>query len=500
MTARALLIVSLVAVTVAPAITQQAPNPETLAEMRKVSADPGIDGRFGERITGSYVFQPQRPDWPQLPVVNPQAIGPLAVGPLIRARGAIDDAGRISVGGVGLPPPPEQPEFIRTLTSPFRKFLELSVGKGASKEDPKPWALEMPKDKEEARAAIKKILDGYKNAIDSNNPSERNQIVAAWDQLRSTYIDIYHDSQDAKAIYGDIDNYPHWRYQRIYDQAPSVVAIGEPGASKSICSGSVIAPDLVLTALHCFSDPNKKLPAQLEAWIGYFDTGVPGKVATIMRRKIVDLVAPTMAELVAVRLGKAVPNLLDYAIVRITPPTKEEPSPSQLCLRQYDMHRGEAVYLLGYPQGNALTVHDSARIYLPFRVTDGDEFLRLRLDVEADVRLFQDGANLITQFVKSYQPVVIAQQPTRELHHVRDNGEPRAGIVADTFEGNSGGPMFDHERDQCVAGILIAGASDSGLRRRPNWKEHERVLPMTAILEDLNRRQLSSVTGQLKVP
>ena len=37
-----------------------------------------------------------------------------------------------------------------------------------------------------------------------------------------------------------------------------------------------------MTALHCFSDPNRKLPAQLEAWIGYFDTGVPGMEGDIL--------------------------------------------------------------------------------------------------------------------------------------------------------------------------------------------------------------------------
>jgi V8-like Glu-specific endopeptidase len=61
------------------------------------------------------------------------------------------------------------------------------------------------------------------------------------------------------------------------------------------------------------------------------------------------------------------------------------------------------------------------------------------------------------------------------------------GIVADTFQGNSGGPVYDRERTQCVVGILVAGAQDTGTRLTPNWKHHERVLPVSAILEDAER-------------
>ena len=99
------------------------------------------------------------------------------------------------------------------------------------------------------------------------------------------------------------------------------------------------------------------------------------------------------------------------------------------------------------------------------------------------------------QFDTSYTPVTFENVPARVLLHVRDGGQPRMGIVADTFRGNSGGPVYDHERDQCVGGILIGGASDTGMRRNPNWKDHERVLPIEAILEDLERQQFKSASA-----
>jgi hypothetical protein len=36
-----------------------------------------------------------------------------------------------------------------------------------------------------------------------------------------------------------------------------------------------------------------------------------------------------------------------------------------------------------------------------------------------------------------------------------------------------------------VVGILVAGSPDTGFRRTANWKEHERVLPVGAVLQDL---------------
>jgi hypothetical protein len=152
-------------------------------------------------------------------------------------------------------------------------------------------------------------------------------------------------------------------------------------------------------------------------------------------------------------------DLPDFAIVRFKAPDGQPLVPNAAavqCVRSTPLGRGEPLYVVGYPQGNPVTVHDSARVYLPFRELDGDRFLQLRIDVEAQT---VDG--ITWRFFRS----------------VVDNFQPRMGIVADTFRGNSGGPVFDHEREQCVAGILISGSPDTGVRRTPNWREHERVEP-----------------------
>jgi hypothetical protein len=484
-----LMLVLLVGAT-APAIAQRVPRDQTLASMRTQFADAGVDGRFGERFTGSYVFVPLRTDWPQLPVTNPQRLGVLSVGPPVRVRGQVDTDGRLLVTSVGLTPPTAaQSPWLRATTSQMVEFLERSVNAPTGAMDVDARKLNLPKDRDEARAAIARIVKGYAEAVEQKNEPRRRELVADWANLRTAFVDAYRDSQEAKAIYGGLDNYHHWRYQMIFNQAPSVVAIGEPGNSRSLCSGVLIAPGMLLTAAHCFSGPPPRFPNQLEAWFGYVDSQIPGKTAVFSRRKIVELVAPTPAEQKTVMAGVFNGAFPDYAIVRLEPLKQGELEPPPLCLREFDMPRGEALYVLGYPQGYPVMVHDSARVYLPHRVLES-EFLRLQLDVEADaLRAGSDVAAVMVEFANSYVP--IKNEGMYELQHVRDNGQPRIGIIADTFQGNSGGPVFDHERNQCVVGILSDGVGDSGLRRTANWKEHERVLPISVVIADLRRRSIS---------
>lgn len=494
MAARALCIILLLV----PTIGLDAQVKPDFAAIRMEMADKGTLGRFAERFSGSYVFAPSRGDWPQMPVTNPGRIGTLAVGPLVHVRGQVDDFGKLNVSQYNFPAGYSGIESVRSATEPLVRFMQKNVEGAPSTMNEDSRALPLPKDRAEAEEGITRIVRGYKKALDQKNDKERLLLVEEWAKWRAAFVDAFGDSQEAKAIYGGLDNYWHWRYRDIYEQAPGVVAIGEPNASRARCSGALIAADLVLTAGHCFSGEPRKRPDELEAWIGYFDTGVPGKVAAFQRRRIEELISPPPAQLKDLMAGNFDSKLLDYAIVRIAPQDPKLPVPSSLCLRPFDMHRGEALYVLGYPQGNPAMVHSSARVYLPYRIIDGDAFVRLRLDVETDL-LRQDGLALMQQFDASYMLVTIGGVPMRELRHIRDGGQPRMGIIADTFKGNSGGPVFDHERSQCVVGIVIGGSDDSGLRRNPNWKEHERVLPIPVVLEDLLRRNLKAVHDRLKI-
>ena len=216
------------------------------------------------------------------------------------------------------------------------------------------------------------------------------------------------------------------------------------------------------------------------------------------------LVAPAPERLTELLAGDFSADLLDYAIVQMAAPATGPAIPAGAaaqCLRKNPLHKGDAVYVVGYPRGAPVMVHDSARVYLPFRVLDGAQFVRLRMDVDADMLNVEGREEFMRQFDLSYElEVDDAGLRWRVLRNVRDAGQPRMGIVADTFQGNSGGPVYEREGEQCVVGILVAGATDTGTRRLPNWKEHERVLPVSAIVEDIGKTaSTTALTGQLTV-
>jgi hypothetical protein len=93
---------------------------------------------------------------------------------------------------------------------------------------------------------------------------------------------------------------------------------------------------------------------------------------------------------------------------------------------------------------------------------------------------------MLNEFTASYVERQHGATTVFELHDTRFGGQPKIGIVADTFTGNSGSPVYDRD-DHCIVGILTGGAPDSGQRQGASWQFHETVLPMPAILSDLQQ-------------
>ena len=345
-------------------------------------------------------------------------------------------------------------------------------------------------------------VDDYAAAHAAASPEEREQIAREWRELRFTIGDHFPEAADFKAIFGRVDNYSTWRYSRIFDDSAAVVAIADPSRDQAVCSGVLVAEDLVLTAGHCFEQP----PENYEVWFGFVERPNLTSSAPIRRNIAREPVAPPIDQWRDVLAGRFSAKLPDYAIVRIEPVDGEPLVPEiellpertvlplPQCLSGTDPQRGDPLYVVGYPQSRPATVHGNARVEFPFRILDGSDFSRLRLDVEADFVDMSDHDSVIAELEQSY---VLEDDPNaffqfRRFFDVRDAGQPRMGIVADTFRGNSGGPVFDHTGFQCVVGILNKGMPDTGERRSVNWKVHERVLPIRAILDDLEAREETS--------
>ena len=111
------------------------------------------------------------------------------------------------------------------------------------------------------------------------------------------------------------------------------------------------------------------------------------------------------------------------------------------CLRKNPLHKGDAVYVVGYPRGAPVMVHDSAR-GLPIACWMGPSSCAFGLDVDADLLAMESREEFMRQFDQSYELEPDSDGLRwRVLRNVRDGGQPRMGIVADTFQGNSGGPV-----------------------------------------------------------
>ena len=77
-----LLVVSIVS----PGIAQPTAG-DPLTRFAAEAGGPGVTGRLTERLPGSYLFVPEAPDLPALPIANPERVSEPAVGPTLLLQG-----------------------------------------------------------------------------------------------------------------------------------------------------------------------------------------------------------------------------------------------------------------------------------------------------------------------------------------------------------------------------------------------------------------------------
>ena len=477
---------------------------EAASRLTDAFAGGPVRGRFLERLPGSYVFAPEDKALPVVAVTNPYRIGTLAVGPLVVVRGELDAAARTleleNYALAGQERAPQPVERSDPAGSPLAQaFTAANAIMGRLDAAAKPGALSVEsralnRESDLGRAILDNIADfarAYRAAVDAGDPTTVDRIVARWSEVRAMVVETLPDGTEYKAVYGAPDYYPPWRYDRIFRDSAAVVAIGEPGKNTARCSGVLIGEDLVLTAGHCFAGPPPKEPGELEVWFDYVELADGSRHAPVRRKILAEPVAPPSAKWPDLMQRRFEASLYDYAIVRFQAPAGQPLVPNEArpqCLRNTPLSRADALYVVGYPRGNPATVHDNGRVELPYRVLSGDDFDLLRLEVDADFKDKPERTEVLREFDQSYVLDDAGVLKWYYFFDIRDGGQPRMGIVADTFRGNSGGPVYDHERDQCVVGILNRGMEDTGSRLEANWKVHERVLPIRAILDDLRRR------------
>ena len=289
-----------------------------------------------------------------------------------------------------------------------------------------------------------------------------------WEQVCSQFVEVR--NQRLKSQYGRNDNYTPRVYQEIYENSRSVAALVPRGLNCPRASGVLIGRNLLLTCLHAVGPSG--IASDWEVWFNFFldEDGSP----------VPKDIFPVVEVLQKGARHTASGFDLDFALLKLGKNADGENAHEKYTiahLRKARVRWDDAIYVIGYPEGNPLAVHDNAFVLFPYLV-DEREWAKINMLVCAEIKDSMDRETEIQGFLADYtfpNPLGF-----RENHSKRWKS-PVIGANCDTYHGNSGSPAFDR-RMGGVIGILFAGQPDWSDAYRPGLRRHEAVLPITEVL------------------
>jgi V8-like Glu-specific endopeptidase len=282
-----------------------------------------------------------------------------------------------------------------------------------------------------------------------------------------------------KARFGRDDNYWPEVYQKIYGNSRSAVAVARKGQPEPFGSGVMIGDSLVLTCLHV---AQTHPISQVEVWFD-FETTSQGQQpkATFPVRQIV--YSGQQEGLAA--------KPYDFALIELGPNVHGELAHTKFpktVLSADQTARDDAIYVVGNPSGRPRMVHDNAFVLFPYHVSK-DGMTELQMIVCHEIHESPNTEDELKEFLDSYVPLTEAEDEFAQFSR-RWSQLPVIAADCDTSHGNSGSGAWDRSTNRLI-GILFAGEYDLGPEESytPGWRRHEAILPISAIVDQLDRQK-----------
>jgi V8-like Glu-specific endopeptidase len=367
---------------------------------------------------------------------------------------------------------------------------------------------------EDVTQAINDLDRESKSALQTGNYANANAIVEKYglvkDQIVKTYAKIpkedhstrtllsslYLKSKSSqKAWYGRDDNYRPQVYEMIYERSRSCVGITKHNKTDLKGSGILIGSNTVLTANHVVEDAVDA--NEFDVLLDY------EQVLDEQTKEIVNAKTTIRRQVERVYFAGISPDSktspLDYVLLELKPAAQSQQRPP-VPITMERVVPETPIFLVGHPRQAPRMVHDNSWVKFPYKVS-ASEYERLLVIVNGELIGVGDAAQEADKFIRFYK--MQSDDTTHKTWYTyidqRDgNAEPCIGAECDTFHGDSGAPAMLRESGEII-GILVAGEPDQDVlaneeRVKSNaytagWIHHERLLPVVAIVEQLDKEK-----------